>query len=408
MSGDSSPNGLELQQRPRVARLGKWPLYAGIAALFLMIAALVYSVNFAHNEEEKDEKKQVEIKEEEKPIWLVEGSGLAIDPKKDQDSGLIAPPKEQQEPIVIVQQDTRQQERINQELEEMRRLRTQGFISALSAPLAVKKEAHAGANSGNGDSVAQKESDAKNNEVSNVGAAGSDNYYDPAADRDKEAFFNRAKKDLSWELREQRTPGLELELKTGSVVPGVMLTGVNSDLPGNMIAQVSQNVFDTATGRNLLIPQGTKIYGVYDARIVYGQSRVLIAWNRIIFPDGSSMNLGAMPGADMGGMAGFNDQVDNHYFRIFGSAFLMSLVTGSMAYAMDSVNDNIGTEASNGTSMQDEMTSALAAQLGQTSAKLLEKNLNIKPTLEIRPGYQFNIVVTKDVAFKSPYQHWRR
>lgn len=198
---------------------------------------------------------------------------------------------------------------------------------------------------------------------------------------------------------------MPLELKTGAVVPGVMLTGINSDLPGNMIAQVSQNVYDTATGRNLLIPQGARLYGVYDSRVVYGQQRVLIAWNRIIFPDGSSMSIGAMPGADMAGMAGFSDEVDNHYLRIFGSAVLMSLVTGGMAYAMDSANNNVGS-SDNGTSMQDEMTSALAAQLGQTTTTLLQKNLNIKPTLEVRPGYQFNIVVTKDLVFRQPYQAW--
>ena len=134
---------------------------------------------------------------------------------------------------------------------------------------------------------------------------------------------------------------------------------------------------------------------------------MLIAWNRLIFPDGSSISIDAMPGADMSGMADFNDDVDNHYFRIFGSAFLMSLVTGGMAYTLDSANTNLGGKASNGTSMQDEMTSALAAQLGQTTTTLLQKNLNIKPTLEIRPGYQFNIIVTKDIAFKNPYKAWR-
>lgn len=185
-----------------------------------------------------------------------------------------------------------------------------------------------------------------------------------------------------------------------------MLTGVNSDLPGNMIAQVSQNVFDSATGLHLLIPQGTKIYGVYDSRVVYGQERVLIAWNRLIFPDGSSLTLGAMPGADMSGMAGLNDDVNNHYLRIFGSALMMSLVSGGMAYAMDGVNT--GTSTDNGTTMQDEMTSALAAQLGQTTTTLLQKNLSIKPTLEIRPGYLFNIVVTKDMVFREPYTRWRR
>ena len=117
-----------------------------------------------------------------------------------------------------------------------------------------------------------------------------------------------------------------------------------------------------------------------------------------------------MPGADMGGMAGFNDDVNNHYMRIFGSAFMMSLVSGGMAYAMDGANNSLSdsTTTRNGTSMTSEMTAALAQQLGQTTTTLLQKNLSIKPTLEIRPGYQFNIVVTKDMVFRDAYTRWRR
>ena len=234
--------------------------------------------------------------------------------------------------------------------------------------------------------------------------------YDPAADRDKEAFFERAD-TKQWRSPYTREAGQHYELKTGAIIPGLMVTGVNSDLPGNIIAQVSQNVYDTANGNFLLIPQGAKIYGAYDSRVVYGQQRVLVAWNRIVFPDGSAVTLGAMPGADMAGYAGFTDEVDNHYLRIFGSAFLMSMITGGMSYAMDKVdnsgntgNNNSGT---NSTSMQDEMASALAAQMGQTTMKLLEKNVSIKPTIEIRPGYRFNIVVTKDVIFRGPYVAWQ-
>ena len=109
-----------------------------------------------------------------------------------------------------------------------------------------------------------------------------------------------------------------------------------------------------------------------------------------------------MPGADMSGYAGFNDEVNNHYLRVFGSAVLMSLISGGNAFAMDSLNVK-GNTSSNVPSMQDEMASALSSQLGQTTTKLLEKNLNIKPTLEIRPGYQFNIIVTKDMVMKAPY-----
>jgi type IV secretion system protein VirB10 len=229
--------------------------------------------------------------------------------------------------------------------------------------------------------------------------------YDPSADKDKEGFFARAEKYTAWTLPHARTAGQPLEIKTGAVIPSVMVTGINSDLPGNIIAQVSQNVRDTATGRNILIPQGAKLFGTYDSRVVYGQERVLVAWNRIVFPDGSALTLGAMPGADMAGYSGYTDQVNNHYLRIFGSAVLMSLISGGMAYSMDSLDSGSGD--SDNPSLQQEMGSALAAQLGQATLQLLQKNLNIKPTLEIKPGYQFNIVVTKDVVFQRPYAAWR-
>ena len=233
-----------------------------------------------------------------------------------------------------------------------------------------------------------------------------ENGYDPAADKDKEAFFNRAEKDASWILPHSRTAGQPLELKTGTIIPGLMVTGINSDLPGNIIAQVSQNVFDTATGRQLLIPQGAKLFGVYDSRVIYGQERVLVAWNRLVFPDGSAVTLGAMPGSDMAGNAGYTDEVNNHYLRIFGSAILMSMITGGMSYSMDSL-DNSGGGDDDSPTLQDEMGSALAAQLGQATLQLLQKNLNLKPTLEIRPGYQFNVIVTKDLVFERPYRPQR-
>ncbi len=153
----------------------------------------------------------------------------------------------------------------------------------------------------------------------------------------------------------------------------------------------------------MLIPQGSKLFGVYDSRVVYGQERVLVAWNRIVFPDGSAFTLGAMPGSDMSGNAGYTDEVNNHYLRIFGSAVLMSLISGGMAYTMDSMSGGDSSGTDNTPTMQQEMASALAAQLGQTTMQLLQKNLNIKPTLEIRPGYQFNVIVTKDLVFEKPY-----
>ena len=132
---------------------------------------------------------------------------------------------------------------------------------------------------------------------------------------------------------------------------------------------------------------------------------MLVAWNRIVFPDGSAVTLGAMPGADMAGNAGYTDEVNNHYFRIFGSAVLMSMITGGMSYSMDALNASGNSGQNNqAPTLQDEMGAALAAQLGQATLQLLQKNLNIKPTLEIRAGYQFNVIVTKDMVFQTPYK----
>lgn len=406
-----SPNGLDLSPRPLVDRLGRWPFYAALLVLALLLAALIYSVSFVHDPARKKEEEssgKTAASEEGRSLWQMEGGGLAVNPGKGQQtSGVAASPEPAKpEPLVVVQRE----EKPDQQVENIRRAKMQAYMNALSAPLVAKRVNSVDTAStpvaAGAASVSVSAPSGGQNAVSAMSAAGSDNAYDPAADRDKEAFFERARRDTSWRLQEQRTEGMPLELKTGAVIPGVMLTGINSDLPGNMIAQVSQNVFDSATGRSLLIPQGSRLYGVYDSRVVYGQERVLIAWNRIIFPDGSSISLGAMPGADMSGMAGFTDDVNNHYMRIFGSALMMSLVSGGMAYALDGVNDS--TETDNGTRMTDEMTAALAQQLGQTTTTLLQRNLSIKPTLEIRPGYQFNIVVTRDVIFSEPYTRRRR
>lgn len=191
-------------------------------------------------------------------------------------------------------------------------------------------------------------------------------------------------------------------VETGFVIPATLLSGINSDLPGQIIAQISHNVYDTATGKYRLIPQGAKLIGTYSSDIIFGQSRVLIAWQRIVFPNGSTLDLGAMPGADAAGYAGFEDQVNNHYFKIFGSAFMMSAIIAGTSYVKDKYKPK--NLSQNATSMQDQMDLALAQEFGEVSAKLIEKNLNVSPTLEIRPGYEFNVLLTKDLNFEHPYE----
>lgn len=402
---DLTPNSLEPIKKVDVARMSKWPLYAVLLAGLFLLGVLVYSVNFAHNQDaEQSGTPKVDIKEEEKPLLMGEGRGLALAPPAGSPA-VVQPDMPLQngakrEPLIVVQSDKSQSDNYRQELENLRRMKAQAQLTALSAPLGVQKasQTNTAPVSYTGSGSGPDKPSLSLPDTSGL----RENGYDPAADKDKEAFFDRAGKDTSWISPYSRMVGQKFEIKTGAVIPGVMVTGINSDLPGNIIAQVSQNVFDSATGNHLLLPQGAKLFGVYDSRVIYGQERVLVAWNRVVFPDGSAITLGAMPGSDQGGYAGYSDQVDNHYFRIFGSAVLMSLMSGGMAYTMDSL-DNSNSESDKPT-LQNEMGSALAAQLGQATLQLLQKNLNIKPTLEIRPGYQFNVIVTKDLVFERPYR----
>ena len=203
-----------------------------------------------------------------------------------------------------------------------------------------------------------------------------------------------------WRLDSRaEAPRSPYELRAGFIVPAVLISGVNSDLPSQIVAQVSQDVFDTATGKWQLIPQGSRLVGQYSSDIAYGQSRVLVAWQRIVFPDGKAMDIGSMPGADSAGYAGFRDQVNNHYFRLFSSAFLMSGITAGIAMSQPQTL-SLGTRQSASSAMSE----ALGQQLGQVTAQLIARNMSIAPTLEIRPGYRFNVIVTKDLTFSRPYK----
>lgn len=205
-------------------------------------------------------------------------------------------------------------------------------------------------------------------------------------------------KNNKWHLLNQvENPNSPYELRAGFVIPGILISGINSELPGKISAQVSQNVYDTATGRHLLVPLGTRLDGEYSSDVSYGQARVLVAWNRLIFPDGKALDIGSMPGSDGAGYAGFQDRVNNHYLRTFGSALLMSGVTAGFSLSQgesDSDNQRAG----------DSLSEALGQQFGQVTGKLIQKNMNIAPTLEVRPGFRFNVIVTKDITFSKPYQ----
>ena len=208
-----------------------------------------------------------------------------------------------------------------------------------------------------------------------------------------------------WQLKSHlQSPKTPFELKTGGVIPGILISGIRSELTGQIIGQVSQDVYDTATGNHLLIPQGTKLIGVYSNDVKFGQDSVLVAWQRLVFPDGKALDIGGMSGTDSAGYAGFRDEVDHHYARIYGSAILMSGIVAGISYSQSRNQSNqngIGVPSTG-----DILSQALGQQLGQTTSQLIAKNINTAPTINIRPGYQFNVIVTKDLVFKRPYSQF--
>lgn len=195
-------------------------------------------------------------------------------------------------------------------------------------------------------------------------------------------------------LPNTRVPAISpYEVKAGTVIPSIMVSGINSELPGQLIAQVVQNVYDSATGRYLLIPQGAKLVGTYDHQVSTGQKRVLIAWNRIIYPDASSLDLGAMAGLDQSGYAGFKDKANNHVWPTFRNALLLSAITAGVQLSQPRAQ-----QGNYAYSSQQMIAGSLGMQLNQLGLSSYQGRVNMAPTLTIRPGYRFNVMVSKDMV----------
>jgi type IV secretory pathway VirB10-like protein len=207
-----------------------------------------------------------------------------------------------------------------------------------------------------------------------------------------------------------RPPMSPYTVMAGSIIPAVLVSGINSDLPGPILAQVSENVLDSATGKYLLVPQGSRLIGVYQNASAYGQQRVQIAWQRLIFPNTSNMDLPQMPGTDQSGYAGFSDQVNNHYLATFGTAAVMSLISAGQAVGQIAAFSGGATYGPYGYYQPNQWAmasqtagSAASGQIGAVGQQMLGNGMNRPPTIEIRPGYQFNVMVTQDLVFPGPY-----
>jgi len=175
-------------------------------------------------------------------------------------------------------------------------------------------------------------------------------------------------------------------LQAGSVIPAALITGIRSDLPGLVTAQVTQNVYDSPTGRILLIPQGSRLIGDYDADVAFGQNRVLLAWNRLILPDGRSIVLERQPASDTQGFAGLQDGTDYHWGGVLKAA-LVSTLLGAGAELGSGDDGNLARAFRRGT--QDSINRA--------GEQIVSRELNVRPTLTIRPGFPVRVLVTRDI-----------
>lgn len=214
----------------------------------------------------------------------------------------------------------------------------------------------------------------------------------------KSAFLNAATDTKIYASGRLQTPASPFQVMAGTIIPAAMVTGLNSDLPGQAIATVTEPVYDTVTGKSLLIPQGSRLLGTYDAQVSYGQSRVLLVWTRLIMPDGASIVLDRLPGADTKGFAGLEDETDNHWGKLLAGAALSTLL--GVGAELGSQNSGLG-----GTGQQTVVvaTSRSAEEsVNQVGQQVTRRNLNVQPTLTVRPGFPVRVIVNKDLVLR-PY-----
>lgn len=211
---------------------------------------------------------------------------------------------------------------------------------------------------------------------------------DPNDQQRKNALIGRTNRDDDTSPHILTAPVLPWTLQAGSVIAASLITGLNSDLPGFVTAQVTENVYDSVTGRNLLIPQGSRLIGGYDSVVAFGQRRALVVWQRIILPDGSSIRIDNVPATDASGYTGLADKVDFHTWQFLKGVALSTLLGVSSELALSGQSDLVQAIRM---STQDEVARA--------GNQVTQRNLGVQPTITIRPGTRVRLVVHKDLVF---------
>jgi len=223
-------------------------------------------------------------------------------------------------------------------------------------------------------------------------ALGTGGSADKTSQDHKLAFLNGAVDRRTTSPDRIQAPASQYVLQAGAVIPAALITGLRSDLPGQVTAQVTEDVYDSPTGMVLLIPQGARLVGQYDAQISFGQSRALLVWNRLIMPNGRSIILERQPGADAEGYAGLEDEVDNHWGMLFTAAILSTILSVGSEAGTNNSENNLAQAIRQGASQS----------FNQVGEQVVGRSLNVQPTITIRPGFPVRVMVTHDLVLE-PY-----
>jgi len=195
-----------------------------------------------------------------------------------------------------------------------------------------------------------------------------------------------------------RRPSSPYMIQAGTIIPAALVTAINSDLPGHIVGQVTNHVYDSIVGRHLLVPQGSRLVGRYDNEVLNGQNRILIIWQRLILPNGNSIVIDPMPGTDAAGVSGVADRVDYHAARLAGATLLSTLIA---------LGGNLAANANQSDEQAAITAQTVAEQASRVGGRIIDRELEVKPTITIRAGMPINVLVVKDMKLE-PYGEQRR
>jgi type IV secretion system protein TrbI len=224
---------------------------------------------------------------------------------------------------------------------------------------------------------------------------------DPNHQQHKLDFLNSKPADGIYNPHALQDPVSPYQIMAGTVIAAALVTGLNSDLPGEVIAQITEPIFDSVTGETLLIPQGSRLTGTYDSVVAFGQSRALVVWRRIIMPDGSSIEIDNLPATDAAGHAGLEDEVDFHTWRLIKGIALATLLGVGTELSFGTGEDDPG--SGSGASLVRVLRQSTQQNTNQAGQRLVEKNLDVQPTITVRPGWPLRVIVAKDLVLQ-PYR----